>query len=117
MPRRREAPSPYFVITCPLLRWSRSLAGGEVLKCEQTLIVQDGAEAHFSISWFEDTFHRVMIRSIKPGTGQWLVRHSYELGLSEAIDDWLKASRRFGDVRWYSEVEWEARRAGQERPW
>lgn len=84
---------------------------------QMTPIVQDGAEAHFSISWFEDTFHRVMIRSIKPGTGQWLVRHSYELGLSEAIDDWLKASRRFGDVRWYSEVEWEARRAGQERPW
>ena len=84
---------------------------------QMTPIVQDGAEAHFSISWFEDTFHRVMIRSIKPGTGQWLVRHSYELGLSEAIDDWLKASRRFGDVRWYSEVEWEAMRAGQERPW
>lgn len=82
-----------------------------------TPIVQDGAEAHFSISWFEDTFHRVVIRPTRPGAGHWVVRHSFELGLSETIDDWLRASERFGDVRWYSEAQWDAGHSGQERPW
>jgi 4Fe-4S single cluster domain of Ferredoxin I len=82
-----------------------------------TPIVQDGDGAHFSICWFEDNFHRVLVRSIRPDTGRWLVWHSFEVGLSETIDDWLKESERFGDVRWYSEAQWNAGHSGQERPW
>lgn len=82
-----------------------------------TPIVQDGAEAHFSICWFEDRFHRVVIQSIGRDTGEWLVRHSFGVGLSEMIDDWLKESGRFGDVEWYSEAQWDARHSGQARPW
>jgi 4Fe-4S single cluster domain of Ferredoxin I len=86
-------------------------------KYRMTPIVQDGAEAHFSICWFEDSFHRVVIRSIGQNTGEWLVRHSFGVGLSEMIDDWLKESGRFGDVEWYSEAQWDARHSGQARPW
>ena len=81
-----------------------------------TPIVQDGDEAYFSLCWFEDNFDRVVIRSTGRAAGHWFVRHSSGRGLSETIDDWLKASTRFADVRWYSEPEWEAMRPGQDRP-
>ena len=82
-----------------------------------TPIVQDGDEAYFSVCGFEDSFHRVVIRSTGRATGHWFVRHSFGPGLSETIDYWLKTSTRFADVRWYSEAEWDAMRPGQERPW
>ena len=81
-----------------------------------TPIVQDGDEAYLSFCWFEDDFHRVVIRSSGRAAGHWFVRHASGLGLSETIDDWLKASTRFADVRWYSEAEWDAMRPGQDRP-
>jgi hypothetical protein len=81
-----------------------------------TPIMQDGDEAYFSVCWFEENFHRVVIRSTGQAAGHWFVRHSFGLGLSETIDDWLKASTRFADVRWYSEAEWDAMRPGQDSP-
>ena len=81
-----------------------------------TPIVQDGDGAHFSICWFEDDFHRVVVRSIRPGAGAWLVRHSFDVELSETVDDWLRKGERFGDVRWYTEAQWDAQHSGQARP-
>jgi hypothetical protein len=83
-----------------------------------TRVVGGSDEARFSISWYEDQFHTVTIRPvIARGNGHWLVRHSFNVGLSELIDDWLKQTVQFAAVRWYTREEWNGRQSGQDRPW
>ena len=82
-----------------------------------TPVVEGPDEAHFSIAWYEDHFHTVAIRPVSDAAGHWLVRHSFNVGLSELIDDWLRQSGRFGGVRWYTQHQWNGTRTWQDRPW
>lgn len=64
-----------------------------------TPVVEGVNQARVSISWYEDHFHDISIRSVTDRGSAWLIHHSFNLGVSELIDDWLKQSARFGDVR------------------
>jgi hypothetical protein len=80
-------------------------------------VVGDSNEANLLVSWYEGVFHRVTIHSLPGEEQQWLVRHSFNVGLSEFIDDWLKQSEEFDRVRWYSQEQWNGSKDWLDRPW
>ena len=45
------------------------------------------------------------------------ILHRGNLGLSELLDDWLRSTRRFETIRWYSEEAWNRCGEWQSRPW
>jgi hypothetical protein len=80
-------------------------------------IVGDSNEANLLVSWYEGVFHRVTIHSLPGEEQQWLVRHSFNVGISEFIDAWLKQSKEFDGVRWYSQEQWNGSKDWLDRPW
>lgn len=70
-------------------------------------------QEHFEISWFEDQFHKLLIRS----GDRVVIEHQGPLGVSEWLHHWLAATSRFTDVRWYTQEEWSLGGKWQERPW
>jgi hypothetical protein len=67
----------------------------------------------FELSWFENHFHKVAIR-----TGDRLViEHNGPLAVSEWLHDWLIATPRFTEIRWYTPEAWSLGRDWQDRPW
>jgi hypothetical protein len=88
---------------------------GERFAVTGVVTSRDGADV--SISWFEDRFHTVSIRALHDEDRRWLIRHSFGIGLSDFIDDWLRQSEHFDGVRWYTLEQWNGTKTWQERPW
>jgi len=67
-----------------------------------TSVVGDSNEANLLASWGEGVFHKLTINSLFGEEQQCLVLHSFNIGLSELIDDWLKQSEdsmEYGGIR------------------
>src|SRR5262245_36569788 len=72
---------------------------------------------HCTYCYISAKLHPVTIHSLPGEEQQWLVRHSFNVGLSEFIDDWLKQSEEFDRVRWYSQEQWNGSKDWLDRPW
>ncbi|HKY20368.1 MAG TPA: ferredoxin [Vicinamibacterales bacterium] len=73
-------------------------------------------EASFALAWSEDHFHPMTIRPVD-GPDRWLIVHRGNLGLSEFLDEWLRSTERFTDIRWYTEDAWQHAGGWQSLPW
>jgi hypothetical protein len=85
-------------------------------------IVEEGATAAFSFSWYQSNFHPIEFSTVLMPHCRWLVRHSPNekagsRGVSNHVDDWLKSDSRFCQIRWYSEEQWNGPKDWQETPW
>jgi hypothetical protein len=67
-----------------------------------------------SISWFENQFHRLIIRTID---GRLVIEHEGPLGVSEWLHDWLLATPGVDDIKWYTQEAWQRGGLWQNRPW
>ncbi len=101
-----------------LQRLLRQLAGHPYFNYKATPISEDEARrvTAVSVSWFQDNFHRIEISATRE-PGRHVLRHFGPPRLSDTLHDWLAADDAFGDVRWQTEAEWEARGSWQRTPW
>ncbi|HET7462648.1 MAG TPA: hypothetical protein VFJ82_15445 [Longimicrobium sp.] len=75
--------------------------------------VSDGPEVRLDFSWSETDGQSLWISADARAAGRWLVRHRpaerlTQVGVAMSLDDWLRDDPRFGDLRWYTEAEWDA---------
>ena len=73
----------------------------------------DGVRTVFEYSWFEDNFHDVEIRQLLLPECRWLIVTDHPF----TIYDWLVADKKFCNIRWYSEEQWQSGKKWQETPW
>jgi hypothetical protein len=77
-------------------------------------------EASFSYAWSED-FHTISVSKLKAADVAWLMRHSTPvawsgISVSRQIHAWLTTSRKFANIRWYSEDQWKHGKDWQSTP-
>lgn len=63
------------------------------------------------IAWFNDVFHTVVFEAIRTGSGYVAFAEPNILavatpGLARLVDEWLRSSDRYTDLRWYSQKQW-----------
>jgi hypothetical protein len=73
--------------------------------------VDESRNASVAIAWFEEHFHRIEVRSL--GDGKFHLQHSGPPGLSEMLDDVLRAEP-YDDLAWSTS---ESGDNGAPRPW
>jgi hypothetical protein len=87
--------------------------GSEYLSHKFTRLTDSPTGASFSYSWFEDNFHAVDFFLLRLPDCRWLVVSD----MSFMVHDWLTYGDRFGNIRWYTEQQWNTSRDWQETPW
>ena len=87
-----------------------------LLRVRTKPIERRAEEASFALAWFEDQFHPITLPPID-SSSQMLILHHGNLGLSELLDDWLRSTTRFAEIRWYAEDAWTRAGEWQSRPW
>ena len=94
---RKGPPSDAAVLLEEFSEYVRARFGH--LRVRTKPIERRNQEASFALSWFEDHFHPITLRPID-SSRQILILHRGNLGLSELLDDRLRSTERFKDVRW-----------------
>jgi hypothetical protein len=82
-----------------------------------TAISDHDVGASLSVSWFEDRHHRIELLAAVPPSTRFLMRHFAPPRLSDTLHDWLVVDGLFCDVRWQSEIEWQAAGPWHHAPW
>lgn len=69
-------------------------------------------DATFSFCWYENNYHNVWCNRVEL-SGDWHVFHSPTDGVASThsislmIDEWLKSSGRFTNIKWFTDKSWE----------
>lgn len=75
----------------------------------------------FEFAWYEENYHRVYIA--RPSDNNTILMHHSPIevtggrGVSSLLDQWLKASAGFTNVRWFTADEWKQQLSGFPSPW
>lgn len=76
----------------------------------------DDTQATVEISWFKGVFHSIVFEKLAaPEWHATMKPNSPEvgIGLSRLVEKWLRDDDRVGNVRWFSEKQWQAGESGQ----
>ena len=86
------------------------------VRWNKTAISDDGATATFSVSWFQENYHRIeALASNRPG--EWLIRHHGPPRLGDTLHEWLTQDWYFESVQWQTEGGWKAQMPSWPKPW
>lgn len=85
-----------------------------------TTIRSDLREASFAYAWYKD-YHSLQFLWLGEPGRRWLIHHSPNekpgsRSVSLQLDDWLKGTCQFTQIRWYSAETWQAREEARESP-
>jgi ferredoxin len=82
-----------------------------------TKVVSSGESASLEVAWFEDNFHRLVFTRMAGSDALGLVRHYGNLGVSDLLQEWLRAHDHFSEVRWHTEASWAGNGTWRSTPW
>ncbi len=90
---------------------------GQAHHYRTTSVVRTATDASFSFAWTAESFHEVRACPWSDAPGRWLLHHSGNIAVSEALAEWLESADELGAAQWFSQEEWKRGLPGHDRPW